>query len=92
MTGDEKVTAAFETWINEEDPPPMGITVGDWIRIATQYSPEELTIAELNAAGLEAWSDYWPQQEDPGAPKPDIPVTTEDFMPKGNLPNHEDPF
>jgi hypothetical protein len=56
-----KVAQAFQAWQEAVDPPPIGITVGEWIRIVKQYWPDETgpTAKQLNLIGRREWGGGW---------------------------------
>lgn len=59
MTAAEKVEAAFKDWVEYTDPPPIGMSIGQWITIVLQYCPVEITYEEINEAGAEHWGEHW---------------------------------
>lgn len=64
MNAQEKVSKAFQSWVTECDPPPIGMDISEWIRIVRNYAPFPLTAEEVNAIGREHWGPlHWPEQK-----------------------------
>lgn len=63
MTAAEKVSAAFKSWVENEDPPPTGIGIAEWLHVIRQHAPHPMTAAEVNEVGREHWGPlHWPEQ------------------------------
>lgn len=57
----EQIKDAFRNWVEATDPPPVGITMPEWVNIVLSYSSDDSDIGlhDFNDAGREHWGTYW---------------------------------
>jgi hypothetical protein len=85
LSAQERVADAFRQWVEDTDPPPVGLDLAGWVNIARRAN---VTSEELNAVGRAHWGEHWPSPPRAAGSGPDHGSSTGDERPMPSSRNH----